>query len=286
MSEAAAVLEEPRELPEGAACAVHPESAALFVCTRCGTFGCDACVFSRVEKREVCKTCASKGLGEPIPWERRSEIGWWRSFWKTVRLASRSPSAFFRTPTTERSAFGAVAHGTLTVLLGLLLTYCVLGLMMMLGAGAASAFMEDREAADMFGALLGTYGCTLFGMGPIGVLMSIPSAIFAIVISAALSHGFLAIFDKTKGSFEDTLRAVSYANAPRVWAWIPVFGGIITMIWTVWIEVIALRETHRCGTDWAIAAAVGYRIVLFVAIVVIYGVLIAAGVLMGSAAGG
>jgi len=45
--------------------------------------------------------------------------------------------------------------------------------------------------------------------------------------------------------------------------------------------VVALRETHRCDTDWDLAAAVGYRVALFLAILVAYAALVAFFVLLG-----
>jgi hypothetical protein len=271
----AAELSAPSELPEGAACAMHPEAGAAFVCKRCGSFACEElCAFSKLEGREVCRACASKGLGEPIPWERRKAVGSWRAFWQTVRLVTRKPAAFFRTPTTDGSVLGSVVHGTLSYTIGLVLTYCTLGLTMMLGSGGVSMVSEDVEAAGPIGAFLGAYGCTILGAGPIFALMSIPNALLSIVIAAGVSHGVLALFKKTKGSFEDTLRAVSYANAPYVWSWIPVFGGLIAYVWVVWVEVIAVRETHRCGTDMAVLATVGYRVVFFVLVVTVYALFI------------
>src|SRR5690606_33426595 len=123
---------------EGATCAVHEGAEASFTCTRCGCFGCDACAFSRVKDREVCAACADKGLGEPVPWERRKELGTWRAFWQTVKLASRSPTRFFRTPTTQPSVMGAVAHGVAASTVGLMLSYVVAGVLMMLGGGVAA----------------------------------------------------------------------------------------------------------------------------------------------------
>lgn len=268
---------EPAEeaLLDGAACGVHPDAVAAFVCTRCGTFGCAECTFSSVPKREVCRACAAKGLGEAIPWERRKELGTWRAFWQTVRLASWQPTAFFRTPTTQPSILGAAVHGVLAPSLGLLLTYATIGLLMMIGGGAAALAIDD-DAGKMIGAVLGAYGCAFVGMSPLALLFGPANALVGMVVSAAASHGFLALFKKANASFEETLRAMSYANAPRVWAFVPIVGGPVTYFWMIGLEVVALRETHRCGTDWALAAALGYRLVLFVALIVAYVALFAA----------
>ncbi len=255
-------------LPEGASCAVHEGAAASFVCTRCGSYGCDdACAFSRVRRREVCTACARKGLGEPIPWERRKELGTWRAFWQTVSLASRSPVRFFRTPTTQESVVSAVVHGVAASVFGLMVSYLVAGLLLMLGGGVAALAIDDQ--GPIIGGVLGAYGCFIAGMSPLALLFGPANALVGLVIAAAASHGLLALFKKTRASFEETLRAVSYANAPYVWSWVPIAGSL-TYFWSVGLEVVALRERHRCGTDWAVAAAVGYRVVLFVTVVAGY----------------
>lgn len=266
-------------VPQGATCAVHYGAEASFTCTRCGSFGCDACAFSRLPGREVCAACADKGLGHPIPWERRKELGSWRAFWQTVRLATRSPTRFFRTPTTQPNVLGAMIHGVASVTVGMLLSYVAIGVLLMLTGGAA-ALAIDGEDGRMAGTIFGLYGCLLAGMSPIALLFAPPQALFGLVVAAAASHGFLALFKKTRASFEDTLRAVSYANAPLVWSWVPLAGGL-AYFWSVGLEVVALRETHRCGTDWALAAAVGYRVALFLAILVAYAALVAFFVLLG-----
>jgi hypothetical protein len=257
----------------GAVCAVHADADATFVCTRCGTFGCAACVFGAVPEREVCAACAAQGLGEPIPWERRQEIGTWRSYWSTVRLVIRRPTAFFRTPTTASGVFGAVTHGVASNVVGLLLSYLSAGLTMMLGGGAVALVMND-EQGSLLGTFLGIYGCVFVGMSPVALVVGPANAIFGLAVSAAGSHGTLALFKKTRGTFEDTLRVLSYANAPFIWSWVPVVGAF-TYPWVIWVEVIALRETHRCGTDWAVAAAVGYRLVLLLLVVGMYAAVFA-----------
>ncbi|HHH28907.1 MAG TPA: hypothetical protein ENK57_11260, partial [Polyangiaceae bacterium] len=105
-------------LPQGAACAAHEEPAS-FVCDRCGDFGCVSCLFFAGGKRSICITCAEKGLGQPIPWERRSEIGNVQAFWQTTKLCMFSPTRFFCTPTTQEDSLSAIAYGVVAVTVGL-----------------------------------------------------------------------------------------------------------------------------------------------------------------------
>jgi len=259
------------DVPLGASCATH-DSDASFVCTRCGNFGCGECIFSAIEGREVCVGCASKGLGKPIPWERRKEVGTIKAFWETSKLCLKSPALFFRTPTTHENVFAAVAHGTIAVTIGLFLSYVVAGLLMM-AAGGTIAVVGDQSLGPM-GAIFGTYGCVTLGLSPFIALMAGPmNALMGQVFAAACAHGVLVLAKKSKGGFEETLRVCSYANAPYLFTFIPLLGSF-TWFWVVGIEVIGLRETHRCGTDWAALAAVGYRVAFTVMIVLGYAVMV------------
>lgn len=261
-------------VPPGASCAVHDDDA-VFTCVRCGDFGCADCAFSSIPGREVCATCAKGGLSAPIPWERRDEIGKWRAFWDTTKLTLKSPVRFFKTPPTEASVLPAVVHGVLTVSVGLFITYVVVGALMILAGGGLALLDGDLAPA---GAVLGIYGCAFVGLSPVLALLAAPTqALFGQVFAAACAHGILTLGKKTRGTFEDTLRVCSYANAPYALQFIPVLGSF-TWFWVVGLEVIGLREAHRCGNDWAGFAAIGWRLAFTSVIVGGYVVLVVAAV--------
>ncbi|MGE0789186.1 MAG: YIP1 family protein [Sandaracinaceae bacterium] len=250
------------------------EAPARFVCSRCGSFGCEACAFSTLPGREVCQGCAELGLGEPIPWERRKEQGNWSAFWRTAKLATREPTKFFRTPTTQESVFGAVAHGALTYTLGSMLGYVLSALLVMIGGGAIAMTLPNSDS-NMVGELVGFYGCMLLGMSPLALVFGPANAIFGLVFAAACSHATLALFGKANAGFESTLRALSYTNAPRIVFFVPVLG-LFAWFWMLGMEVIALRETHRTSTDVAALAALGYRVIAIGGLVGFYVLMIVA----------
>ena len=169
------------------------------------------------------------------------------------------PKRFYRTPTTAPSSFSAVAHGVLSSTIGLMLTYVVTGLLMALGGGVAAVVIPAGEA---IGGSRGLYGCFFAWLSPLALLNGPPNALLNIVIAGACAHAFLAVFKRTRGSFEDTLRAVSYANAPYVWSFVPL-AGFFGLFWMLTLETIGVRETHRCSTEWALGATLIYRVVLF-----------------------
>lgn len=271
-------MSERASLPEGARCGVHPEVDARFTCARCGTFGCAGCRFGGeppegvTNRVAVCRACAEGGLDEPVPWERRKELGLWRAFRETVRAASREPRRFHRTPSIEKGPAGALMFGLAAFgagNLGLLLTIV---LMIMLGGGAAGvALREPVVAAVGVG-----YGCLVIGMIPLSIGQVVLQALIGILVATAGAHGTLALSKKTGARFEDTLRAVSYAYAPYVWTyWIPGCGVYVAYFWALAVEWIGVRETHRIGNDATALAVLGYRLLFLLLLLGIYAALIA-----------
>ena len=263
-------------LPEGARCGLHAAETARFACERCGTFGCGACLFGGepppgVMRVQVCRACASEGLSEPIPWERRKELGWWRAFVDTTRLVCLSPERFFRTPSIERGAAGGLFYGVAAYAVGQVLLMVLTGVMIMLGGAVAGAVTEEPVIAGV----LAGYGCFFVGMSPLILAQAPVQAMLGIVVAGAAEHGTLVLMKRSKVKFEDTLRVVGYAYAPHVWVFVPVCGGLIAWFWMLWCELKAIRETHRCGTDGALLAVGAFRVLLMLLVLGAYGALIA-----------
>ncbi|MDQ3037169.1 MAG: YIP1 family protein [Myxococcota bacterium] len=274
-------MSEPSLAEQGARCAVHPAQEARFTCARCGTFGCVDCLFGGapppgVARHQVCRACAKDGLDEPVPWERRKELGLWRAFVDTTRLASRSPTRFFRTPAIERGATGAILYAMAAYAAGQIVLLISMGLLMMLGGGIAAIAVEEPVLAG----LVGAYGCAIIGLSPFIVGQGAVQAVIGLVIATGGAHGTLALLKRRGGKLEDTLRAIGYSFAPMVWIWIPVCGFYIAYIWALVVEFKAVRETHRIGSDTAALAVFGYRALLVLMIIGLYAAVLALAVLL------
>ena len=251
-------------------CAIHPIERATFVCARCGNFGCAACHFSTLEGASTCTACAAQGLGEPIPWERRKQLGWWRAFLDTSRLASRQPERFFRTPATESGLGGPMTYAVAAYTFGQLIYMIQLAIVFgLVGLGAAAA--GEHEAGGLFGIYSGAFG--LCGL-PMVVIQAPLYAVMGALLAASLSHGTLVLLKKNQGTFEQTFRAIAYANAPYFYYWIPCVGPLVAFVWMLMTEAQALRAVHRVSSDRAWIAILGYRILLLAMIVFVYAGLI------------
>lgn len=264
-------MSERASLPEGARCAVHPGTEARFTCTRCGSFGCVACLFGGepppgVMRHEVCRACAKHGLEEPVPWERRKELGIWRAFLDTTRLASRQPTRFFKTPAIEKGPAGAIFYALAAYAVGQLALMVLMGALMIVGGGVAGIVTEEPLLAGV----LAGYGCMFAGLSPFFVAQGAAQALVGMLVAAGAAHGTLALLKKTGAKLEDTLRAVGYAYAPMVWIWIPGCGFYIAYFWMLAVELKAIRETHRTGNDSAALAVFGYRVLLLLFLIAVY----------------
>lgn len=259
-------------VPAGARCAIFPDREAIFVCTRCGAFGCEQARFSALAGKETCIACAAKGLREPIPWEQRSTLGYVRAYWWTSKLLLKDPVRVFRTPRTEDGLIPPLVYGLAAFTAGQLIYALYMAVLMVIGGGISAAFMPDTSAS---GFLVGYFGCLGIAIVPMTLLQAPIQGLIGILFAAAMSHGTLMLTKSRKAPFEATLRAVSYANAPYLLYVVPCFGIFIAWFWTMYLEVVALREAHDIGTDRAVLAVVGYRALLILGFIGIYAGIIA-----------
>jgi hypothetical protein len=252
------------DLAPGAVCAVHPERSARLVCTRCGSYGCEECAFSLVPGKEICWTCASDGLTEPLPWERRKEIGWWSAYWRTTKLVMLEPTRTFRTPSTEAGITGSIVYGALAYTIGQMIVL-LLVLAMFLVMGVAVAATAEEPA---IGAVFAGYGLCLV---PFTLLQAPVYALIGILMSGSFAHLTLVVLKQATAKFDQSLRAVAYANAPDLLA----LFSCVAPFWVIAAETIALREIHRCSTGTALLATIGWRLAFVMLIAGGYAALIA-----------
>ena len=248
----------PIELPADALCSAHRDARATFLCARCGSYGCKECVYFVLGESTICCAC---GPRESVPWERRSQLGWWRAFWDTTKLVRRSPVQFFKTPSMEPGMTMPVAYGLAAYTVGQLMLAAELSVLMMIVGLVVTAIGGDAEG--MLGGLFLVYGVCMFAMiVPLTLVQAPVYGLFGIMLSGGLCHLTLVALKKRTATFEQTLRAVSYANAPYTLAWIPCVGMPIALVWVIVAETLAIRETHKVSTRTAAFSVIAHRIVV------------------------
>lgn len=235
-------------------CRNHPEvETGLARCHGCGHAFCAACLVD-VGGKPFCAPCkmqelaasAERGEGdtELPPWERRDELGMATAMWRTITHVNGDPSGFFRRMDTTRETWDCLA------------VPCVLGVLSTLTMSVAMLpFLGWIHAELMPQASGGDLGMTMFaqGFGLCGGIVFAPvSAIISVFITAGLIHVFLAMTNKVRVPFHQTMRGYCYSQGPLIVTVIPGLGHIVGALWSIWTAVVMVREVHRTswGTAW------------------------------------
>ncbi|NHZ73487.1 MAG: hypothetical protein GWP16_03345 [Nitrospirae bacterium] len=182
------------------------------------------------------------------PWERRAELGASKGFLEALKLFIVSPGEAFA-QTRCQGDYGspllfAIVLGWVGVLIGKVWE-------LLFGVSVLSAFpLEMREQLPF---LVGgsTFGLVLtLVLAPIYILV-------ALFIWSALLHLCLVLvggLKQSKAGFEGTFRVVSYATVAQLGSLIPVFGSVVTLVWTIVLGVVGITSLHKSSQGQAIAA--------------------------------
>ena len=217
------------------------------------------------------------GAAVPLPWENRDQIGFFPALFETVKLFVTSPSEAYARAR-ERGDY--MSPLLFAVLIGWVMA--VIGQIWGLLFQGAWISMMPAEMRDQIGPMLAGGG-----VGFVVNLIFAPVIIVIVLfIVSAIFHLFLMMLGGHKQSaagFEGTFRAVSYAQVASLAQIIPVFGGLIALVWSIVLYVIGLARLHRT-TQGKAAGAVLLPIVLCCVCVVV--VMIAAfGTIMAALSG-
>ena len=181
------------------------------------------------------------------PWERKSL----RTLVRTAKLALLRPNEFFSTlPLTGKGAWSfAIALGWPATILGAI---C--------GRLTGLDKIGDR-AAEVSDA-------TRWGMALGQAAVAPLSIAIGIAIYGGIMHLFLRMFGGTNAKVETTMRTYAYAHATMLFAWIPVLGPVVMLVWMPILLVIGLRRMHQTSLGKVIAA-IFIPMAVFIALLVL-----------------
>lgn len=253
------------EAASQAACAIHPERAALQPCGRCGTFACEECLLDSPPGETLCAACVAREGAYLLPWDERKELGILRAWFKSVLpIMLRPRETFSMAARRPGDAGGSLLFSAIAHFLGFFTTL----LLFTLALALTPIPIEQKQGPFPFRAVMvGTYGSMII-LAPIFGLA-------ASVLMAAIDHLVLRIFGKPQ-PFETTLRAASLAQAPLVLGLIPFCSLYIAPFWVLVAKVFAYKGLHRTTTGVAAAGALLTPVVAIVLFCGGYLILIAA----------
>lgn len=219
-----------------------PENARWVTCPRCqqrfeilsardiaGPFVDEAP--ADTDPQGVTETIEKKSPRKGAPWEHRSELGLWQAIYQTVREVLFSPDSLFSTLTYRGGIGEPLAFGLLTGSIGAM--FSVFWQFLILSGGLFSV-------GD---AIIGHY---TFGLIFLVLIVLVPIAVtIGLFVSSAVWHLLLLLLRGADNGFEATFRVISYSQAVQLWGLIPFFGGWISFVWQLIVQIVGLREIHE-----------------------------------------
>ncbi len=133
------------------------------------------------------------------------------------------------------------------------------------------------------GLLSGIIAVILSGAGAGSIVSTLVGAVIGGIVGLFIVGIILLIFFKIfggTGSYEGTVRILSYSSAVQVFAWIPIIGWIISL-YGIWLNIVGGKHVHNLTTVKSAIAVLIPIIILAVIIAMLMAVIIAAIAAMG-----
>ncbi len=184
----------------------------------------------------------------PLPWEDRARRGFFPALFETVKLLVTSPAEAFARAKGSGDYLSPILFA---VLIGWVMT--IIGQLWSLLFQGAWLGMLPPEMRDQMGPMMATGGATFV----LTLILAPVLILIGLFIWSGIVHLFLMMLGGHKQSasgFEGTFRAVSYSYVSSLAQIIPIFGGLIALVWNLVLQVIALVRWHRTTTGKAVGA--------------------------------
>jgi len=193
-----------------------------------------------LDGKAYCDACFKKlVLSEPIPWERRAELGLWRAWWQTFRNSLKDPDHFFARVAHAQRPDPPILYASLSLFLGqswVLIIYFILGLVL--------AATTDQVATGI-GVAVGSV---------VGFSLIVPlSALLQIYVIGGITHLSARLFGG-RGSFADSARGVGYALGMLAIGVVPYVGALAGSVLSIVLQVYAFKHAHGFSGGRAAAA--------------------------------
>lgn len=181
------------------------------------------------------------------PWGRRQQVGYLQGFVETARQIIVNPVSFFRKVDPESQIGGDLLYAIFFSLVASIPTALVQafwqGTQIMMG-------LPEQLPVEALGQtlILILFVLASIVLAPIGTFIGI-------FISAGLVHLVLLLFDWAKRPFGATVKTLCYTQTTQIVIWVPLCGGLLSLVWGMVVEIIGLRELHEISTGQAVLSA-------------------------------
>jgi hypothetical protein len=184
----------------------------------------------------------------PIPWEDRQRLGFVTAAIENVKLFVTAPQEAYRR-TREKGDLGSPILWTIIIGVVAGVIRWIWGLMF---AAPSLAFLP-AEARAQFAPIL----AMMAGGGIVTVILTPIFAVIGLFIGGAILHLCLMLvkgLDQSTAGFEGTVRAIAYGQVAQLAQIVPFVGGLIAMVWGIFLYVVGLSTLHKTTQGKALAA--------------------------------
>lgn len=192
----------------------------------------------------------------PLPWEDPAYPRL-EALYETAKLVLFYPrQAFSRMSTTVglgKPVLFAVIIGWVGIVVGQIYQWAFRSTL-------ASLMPWMFQRRDLFFSKVASIGMVI--TAPVWVLLGLGLATLVL-------HLFLLLYGGAKGGLEVTFRTLAYTEAVQLFQIIPVFGGIVGMLWWVVVASLGLAEAHKTSVGKAAGAVLTPALLCCVCMLVI-----------------
>ena len=224
------------------------------------------------ENARFCAVCNHPFLNEEgpvripdmIPWENLEGIGISRALVSTLRTCLLNPGVFFNklsiSHNTSKAILYALILGSIGSVFNFVWTYLLIG-----------PLLDFLPWIDDY---------------PVKSAISVAGLIFTPLIvavkvffSALYFHGLLYLTRSNKQNTAATIRIVCYSQSTAIFDLIPVFGGVISSLWSLYLLAVGFNKVHKISMFKAFMIIL-LPIIFLMVMIIILALLFGAGMLM------
>lgn len=191
----------------------------------------------------------AEGEAKYCPWEDKARLGFVGALYETWKESLFNPTNFFRKLPVTGGIGNPLLYGLILGMIGVIFS-------IMYNQFWGNVFDLSRFAPYMghnFDWEGYNFARQVESVGMLVWLVVSPFFIAAgFFIASGIFHLILLIFGWNKENFEATFRVISYSEGAQFFQIVPFFGGLITLVWSVVLYVIGLKEVHKLSVGQAL----------------------------------
>ncbi len=185
-------------------------------------------------------TTGTEGLQLP-PWERRERYGFLNGLYLTIKDVLLTPGTFFHRMPTQ---VGLAQPLYFALVLGVVAAF--FGWMWSLAGSSLQMFVAEDLEELVKGPL---YSFLAFLFSPVTVAI-------LVLLKAGLIHLMLMLVGGNRLGFEATFRVAAYGEAASILALLPFCGGVLGVLWSLFITIVGLYSIHETDPWRAVLAVI------------------------------